>query len=246
MCPNCTTATTNNSLCKTCRRSYLKLMQRITPTLHNLRQVAERKVRIGDPQHGCSRAFAPSPIDWTAQDCIDGIIDWMKGTLGSINPTYLTMPATQWHRMRNALYTHRNDILAMRNAAEFMQDLNRRLDKAERLMTPHENTIIIGTCPTCDTCAQTTPDANTWTCPQCRETYRTSDLKTYATAQLHKLEYTGTPTACSRYMAERFGIHINPSKIRTWLTRGTLTQTTPAGRNTYRFNLGELAEKANT
>lgn len=245
MCPNCQTRTTNGKpLCPACEREYLTTIRRIRPTLQNLRQLAERQVRIGDTQKGGGNAFAPSPINWTAQDCYDDIIDWMRNTIAGIDIKWALTPSRQWRRLWAKLLSERNTLLQQPTTADGMHDLTRLMQKADRLLTPADQTIIIGTCPTCDECAQTTHDATHWTCPNCQTTWQTSDIRKQAITRLHQLEYTGTPTMCSKYLATTFGIHINPATIRSWLRRGTLTQTTPTGKNTYRFNLGELAEKA--
>lgn len=228
---------TANLLCASCRETYWQLIRQLGHVqLPALRSIMLRQARIGTPAHTPSRGNAPMPIDTHAQDLIADSEAWLAEQAGKIRAAYA---GYDWRKAWYAIISNRHTILTMSTAADDYANLQHITRRNEQALTPEEAMVIIGTCPKCGHQAASTPQAETWTCPDCKWQGGVQAIKATRDNKLWQLEYTGKPVEVARYLA-KMDIHCTSDQIRQWLTRGKLHATPTKHKGEYVFNLGEI------
>lgn len=226
-----------NMLCPDCREDYWKLIGQLGYIqLPTLRSIMLRQAHIGPTSHTPSKGNAPLPIDTRAQDLIAESEAWLAEQAGKIRPQYADY---RWRKAWYAIISNRHTILNMSTAAGDYAALEHITRRNEQALTPEEAMVIIGTCPKCGHQATSTPQAETWTCPDCRWQGGVQAIKAERDNKLWQLEYTGKPVEVARYLA-KMDIHCTSDQIRQWLTRGKLHATPTKHKGEYVFNLGEI------
>lgn len=127
----------------------------------------------------------------------------------------------------------------MSTTADDYTALERISRRNEQALTPDEAMVIIGTCPQCGHQATSTPQADEWTCHDCKWQGGVQAIKATRDNKLWQLQYTGRPIEVARYLA-KMDVHCTGSQIRQWLTRSKLHATPTNHRGEYTFNLGEI------
>ena len=225
---------TENMLCTSCRTDYWQLIHRLGHVqLPALRSIMLRQAHIGPTGHTPNKGNAPLPIDVHAQDLITESEAWLAEQAGKIRPQYADY---RWRKAWCAIISNRHTVLNMSTAADDYIALEHISRRNEQALTPEEAMVIIGTCQKCGHQATSTPQAETWTCPDCKWQGGVQANK----AERWQLEYTGKPVEVARYLA-KMDIHCTSDQIRQWLTRGKLHATPTKHKGEYVFNLGELA-----
>ena len=229
---------TDNLLCDTCRETYWQLIRQLGDVqLPALTSIMLKHAHIGTTGHMPNRGNAPMPIDTHAQNLIGESEAWLAEQAGKIRPQYANY---RWRKAWLAILSNRHTILSMTTAAEDYTALEHISRRNEIALTPDEAMVIIGTCPQCGHQAISTPQAETWTCPDCEWQGGVQAIKATRDNKLWQLEYTGKPIEVARYLA-KMDIHCTSSQIRQWLTRGKLHATPTGHKGEYTFNLGEIA-----
>lgn len=229
---------TANLLCASCREDYWLLIRQLGHIqLPALTSIMLKQAHIGATGHAPSRGSAPTPIDIHAQDLIADSEAWLAEQAGKIRPQYADY---RWSKAWLAILSNRHTILSMPTAADDYIALERISRRNEQALTPEEAMVIIGTCPQCGHQATSTPQADEWTCPDCKWQGGVQAIKATRDNKLWQLEYTGKPVEVARYLA-KMDIHCTSSQIRQWLTRCKLHATPTNHRGEYIFNLGEIA-----
>lgn len=226
-----------NMLCPSCRTDYWTMIYQLGHIqLPTLRSIMLRQAHIGPTSHTPSKGNAPLPIDTRAQDLIAESEAWLAEQAGKIRAAYA---AYDWRKAWYAIISNKHTILNMPTAADDYAALEHIIRRNEQALTPEDELIILGTCPKCDSMLTGTPQAETWTCPDCKWQGGVQAIKAERDNKLWQLEYTGKPVEVARYLA-KMDIHCTSDQIRQWLTRGKLHATPTKHKGEYVFNLGEI------
>ena len=229
---------TDNLLCSKCREAYWMLILQLGDVqLPALTSIMLKHAHIGATGHMPNRGNTPMPIDTHAQKLIGESEAWLAEQAGKIRPQYANY---KWLKAWLAILSNRHTILNMPTTPEDYTALEHISRRNEQALTPDEAMVIIGTCPQCGRQAVSTPQAETWTCPDCKWQGGVQAIKATRDNKLWQLEYTGKPIEVARYLA-KMDIHCTSSQIRQWLTRGKLHATPTGHKGEYTFNLGEIA-----
>lgn len=227
----------DNPLCQNCRTDYWTMIYQLGHIqLPTLRSIMLRQAHIGPTGHTPNKGNAPLPIDTHAQDLISESEAWLAEQAGKIRLQYGNLP---WSKAWQRIIANKHTILTMSTAADDYIALEHITRRNEQALTPEDELIILGTCPKCGHQATSTPQAETWTCPDCKWQGGVQAIKAERDNKLWQLEYTGKPVEVARYLA-KMDIHCTSDQIRQWLTRGKLHATTTKHKGEYVFNLGEI------
>ena len=229
---------TDNLLCSKCREDYWQLIRQLGHVqLPALSSIMLKQAHIGATGHAPSRGNAPMPIDTHAQSLIAESEAWLAEQAGKIRPIYADY---RWRKAWLAILSNRHTILSMPTAADDYAALEHISRRNEMALTPEEDLIILGTCPTCQQQLAGTPDVETITCPTCHKEYPTPAIKAARDQRLWQLQITGTPNDATKEL-KRYGLTVSRNLISQWLKRGKLHATPTDHKGQYVFNLGELA-----
>lgn len=227
-----------NLLCASCRENYWALIRQLGHVqLPALSSIMLKQAHIGATGHAPSRGNAPMPIDTHAQDLINESEAWLAEQAGKINTHYGNLP---WLKAWKKITANKHTILNMPTAADDYAALERISRRNEQALTPEDELIIVGTCPTCNRQLTGTPDAETVTCTSCHGEWPAPAIKAARDERLWQVQITGTPSDAAKEL-KRYGLTISRNLISQWLRRGKLTHATPTNtKRQYVFNLGEL------
>lgn len=229
----------DNLLCQTCRETYWQLIHQLGHVqLPALRSIMLRQAHIGTPEHTPNKGNAPLPIDVHAQDLIAESEAWLAEQAGKIRAAYA---GYDWRKAWYAIISNKHTILNMSTAADDYTNLQHIVRRNEQALTPENELIILGTCPTCHRQLTGTPDAETVTCQHCRTEWAAPAIKAARDERLWQVQITGTPSDAAKEL-KRYGLSVSRNLISQWLRRGKLAHATPTEhKRQYTFNLGELA-----
>ena len=228
----------DNLLCQTCRETYWQLIHQLGHIqLPTLRSIMLRQAHIGTPAHTPSRGNAPLPIDTRAQDLITESEAWLAEQAGKIRTQYGNLP---WRKAWQRIIANKHTILTMSTAADDYTTLQHITRRNEQALTPEDELIILGTCPTCRHQLTGTPEAESVTCQHCHGEWSAPAIKAARDERLWQVQITGTPSDAAKEL-KRYGLSISRNLISQWLKRGKLHATPTEHKRQYTFNLGELA-----
>ena len=228
-----------NLLCTNCRENYWTLIGQLGYVqLPALNSIMLKQAHIGTTTHIPDRSHPPMPLDTRAQALIADSEAWLAEQAGKIKTTYA---GYDWRKAWLVIISNRRTILDMTTAADDYATLEHLSRRNETALTPEDELIILGTCPTCHYQLIGTPEAETVTCRYCRSEWAAPAIKATRDQRLWQLQITGTPSDAANEL-KRYGLTINRNLISQWLKRGKLTHATPTEhKRQYTFNLGELA-----
>ena len=229
---------TANLLCPSCREDYWTMIYQLGHIqLPTLRSIMLRQAHIGPTGHTPNKGNAPTPIDTRAQDLIEESEAWLAEQAGKINARYSNLP---WDKAWKKITANKHTILSMSTAADDYAALEHVVRRNEQALTPEEDMVIIGTCPTCRHQLTGTPEAESVTCQHCRTEWPAPAIKAARDERLWQVQITGTPSDAAKEL-KRYGLSISRNLISQWLKRGKLHATPTEHKRQYTFNLGELA-----
>ena len=230
---------TANLLCASCRTDYWTMIRQLGHVqLPALSSIMLKQAHIGATGHTPNKGNAPIPIDTRAQALITDSEAWLAEQAGKINSRYGNLP---WDKAWKKLTANKHTILEMSTAADDYAALEHISRRNEAALTPEDELIILGTCPTCHRQLTGTPDAESVTCQPCRSEWAAPAIKAARDQRLWQIRLTGTPSDAAKEL-KRYGLTISRNLISHWLRRGKLTHATPTDTTRqYVFNLGELA-----
>lgn len=228
----------DNLLCASCRTDYWTMIRQLGHVqLPALSSIMLKQARIGSAFHAPNRGSAPTPIDIHAQDLIADSEAWLAEQAGKIRPQYADY---RWSKAWLAIISNKHTILSMSTAADDYAALEHITRRNEQALTPEDEMIILGTCPTCNHQLTGTPDAESATCPTCHEEWAAPAIKAARDERLWQVQITGTPSDAAKEL-KRYGLTVSRNLISQWLRRGKLHATPTEHKRQYVFNLGELA-----
>lgn len=229
----------SGTLCAKCTADYWDMIRQLGHVqLPTLRSIMLRQAHIGPTGHTPNRGNAPLPIDTSAQDLITESEAWLAEQAGKINSHYGNLP---WSKAWQRIIANKHTILNMSTAADDYANLQHIIRRNEQALTPEDELIILGTCPKCGHQATSTPQAETWTCPDCKWQGGVQAIKAERDNKLWQVRITGTPSDAAKEL-KRYGLTVSRNLISQWLKRGKLPHATPTEhKRQYKFNLGELA-----
>ena len=138
---------TDNLLCDTCRETYWQLIRQLGDVqLPALTSIMLKHAHIGTTGHMPNRGNTPMPIDTHAQKLIGESEAWLAEQAGKIRPQYANY---KWRKAWLAILSNRHTILNMPTTPEDYTALEHISRRNEQALTPEEDLIILGTCPTC-------------------------------------------------------------------------------------------------
>lgn len=229
---------TDNLLCQICRETYWQAIRQLGHVqLPALRSIMLRQASVGTPEHAPSRGNAPLPINTRAQDLIAESEAWLAEQAGKIRAAYA---GYAWQKAWYAIISNKHTILGMSTAADDYANLQHIVRRNEQALTPEEELIILGTCPTCHRQLTGMPEAETVTCQHCRTEWAAPAIKAARDERLWQVQITGTPSDAANEL-KRYGLSVSRNLISQWLRRGRLHATPTEHKRQYTFNLGELA-----
>ena len=238
VCQHCGEPDETGTLCTPCRTAYWRLIRQLGHVqLPALTSIMLRQARIRDAIHKASQGVVSLPIDTTAQKLIDESEAWLAEQAGKIHTDYASYG---WRKAWRVLLANKHTVLAMSTAADDYTALERIGQRNETALTPEEERILVGTCPTCHANVYATPEAETATCDNCHGEWPTQDLRTARNERLRKIRYTGTPKAMARELRHYCGLPASRNLISQWIRRGKIHATPTNTKGEYEFNLGEL------
>lgn len=228
-----------NLLCASCRENYWALIRQLGHVqLPALSSIMLKQAHIGATGHAPSRGSVPMPIDTRAQALITDSEAWLAEQAGKIRAAYA---GYDWRKAWYAIISNQHTILNMSTAADDYANLQHITRRNEQALTPEDELIILGTCPTCHRQLTGTPEAESVTCQHCRSEWAAPAIKAARDQRLWQVQITGTPSDAAKEL-KRYGLTISRNLVSQWLRRGKLSHATPTKhKRQYTFNLGELA-----
>lgn len=229
----------SGTLCAKCTADYWAMIYQLGHIqLPTLRSIMLRQAHIGTPAHTPNKGNAPLPIDTHAQDLITESEAWLAEQAGKIRAAYA---GYDWRKAWYAIISNQHTILNMSTAADDYANLQHITRRNEQALTPEDELIILGTCPTCHRQLTGTPEAESVTCQHCRSEWAAPAIKAARDQRLWQVQITGTPSDAAKEL-KRYGLTISRNLVSQWLRRGKLSHATPTKhKRQYTFNLGELA-----
>lgn len=228
----------SGTLCAKCTADYWAMIYQLGHIqLPTLRSIMLRQAHIGTPAHTPNKGNTPLPIDTRAQDLIAESEAWLAEQAGKIRAAYA---GYDWRKAWLAIISNKHTILSMSTAADDYAALEHIVRHNEQALTPEDELIILGTCPTCHRQLTGTPDAETVTCQHCRTEWAAPAIKAARDERLWQVQITGTPSDAAKEL-KRYGLSVSRNLISQWLRRGRLHATPTNTKRQYTFNLGELA-----
>lgn len=228
-----------NMLCASCRTDYWTMIRQLGHVqLPALSSIMLKQAHIGATGHTPNKGNAPIPIDTRAQALITDSEAWLAEQAGKIRSAYA---GYGWRKAWLAILSNRHTILDMTTAVDDYAALEHISRRNEAALTPEDELIILGTCPTCHRQLTGTPEAESVTCQHCRSEWAAPAIKAARDQRLWQIQLTGTPSDAAKEL-KRYGLTISRNLISQWLRRGKLSHATPTKhKRQYTFNLGELA-----
>lgn len=228
----------SGTLCAKCTADYWTMIHQLGHVqLPALRSIMLKQAHIGPTSHTPNKGNAPLPIDTHAQDLIEESEAWLAEQAGKIRAAYA---GYDWRKAWYAIISNRHTTLNMPTAADDYAALEHISRRNEQALTPEDEPIILGTCPTCNRQLAGTPDSETVTCPHCHAEWTTPAIKAARDQRLWQLQITGTPSDAAKEL-KRYGLTVSRNLISQWTRRGKLHATPTDHKGQYIFNLGELA-----
>ena len=248
-------------LCGECERDYLRRLRGLNRQLEALNSVAMKQARIGAPEHHPSNGFAPSPIDWDAQELMDEAIEWMKITLSGLKEQWVRIPSRQWRLMWNRITANRTTLLTLDTAPYDYMNLVRISDRIERRLTPPVEERLVGVCPECaKQCDETgepirqpimgQPGQIYADCPRCgaelqliavRRDYLDAAARTeLGEAASSGMHITRTNQGAADWLTETTGRRFTADQIRNWRRRRKLPSCKRVNDGYWEWSVSEL------
>lgn len=237
-CPHCGEPDETGTLCASCRTAYWRLIRQLGHVqLPALTSIMLRQARIWKAIHKASQGVVPLPIDTTAQKLIDESEAWLAEQAGKIRTAYASYG---WRKAWRVLLDNKHTVLTMSTAADDYTALERISRRNETALTPEEERILVGPCPTCHADVYAVPEAETAECRNCHGEWPTQALRTVRNERFRKIRYTGTPKAMARELKRYCGLTASRNLLSQWIRRGKIHATPTNTKGEYEFNLGEL------
>lgn len=237
-------------LCGDCERAYLRLLRDLDGQLKALRSVALRQVRIGAREHAPSNGFAPSPIDWDAQELFEQSCEWMRGVCARLKPEWAKVPLRQWRGLWNRLVANRSTLLTLEDAPEDYAALRELSDRIERRLAPMPELVLWGHCPACDADVMAPRDAKWADCKECgaqlnlaeiRVAYLDAAARTeLGGAAREGLHITRTQSGAAEWLSETTGRRFSAQQLAMWRRRGKLPSCRSVGGGYWEWSVREL------
>ena len=236
-CQNCGAGLNDGwTLCASCRHDYSRTLHSLRLTLHNLRQVANREVRL-ERRTGHSKSSAPStPIDLTAFDLLDAT--WSR--IGEIAAT-INLWGTG-DRLLTCMQSRIMDLSRTPTAGHDLRTLGRLLDHARSACERPHAKPFVGRCPECGHDIEADHDETIRRC-ECGAILDLTEIRHATLSQYRLQNITRTPAQAAEWVRRETGINVPRNTISQWIHRGRVIAT-PIEGGYYRFNIGSLVDKA--
>lgn len=240
---------TGQTLCKECRKTYIKQIAAIPQQMQVLTILAKKEAHIGPRAHGKSSRQSNDLIDWTAEKLRTQLAQWLQVTASNLTASWGLEPLDRWHLQWQRLAANITHLTTLPSAPRDAQTLTKLLDRVRRYTTPPANLILIGTCPHCTDGDRILIYADpTWTsstCPQCHSILNLAEVRqAYINAMPEHLHITNTVSGVAAFLRQETGIKINAQKILNLRKRGHLHPIHVEGKY-WQWPLKELYEVLN-
>lgn len=234
----------------TCPDCQTQTHQDLTWLIHNLPDLEHYRINRAHGTHhngggGGARSEAPAPLRETIFDLLYGDRQLnLKDTLNTW-AICLNEPPAPTGLLAAIAHTIRDHPRLWASSASpvYATDLHTLTKRLQAITANMDETRIrLGTClnPDCQQPVYGPVDADMARCDQCGNTWTASLLRRATDQQLRDCDTEGTPGELTTIL-DAFGIDINPSTIRSWASRGKLTQTTDRnGQPTHRYKLADV------
>ncbi|RBQ00053.1 hypothetical protein CRD59_00905 [Bifidobacterium xylocopae] len=227
-------------LCKEHRHQLARTLHELRLSMYELKDAADRKVRLGRRGGGARPAFAPTPMDLSAADLYDQVEDIIQDVAGDIGlwggraPQVLRKLTARIGRLYDAPNSGRD----YRELADALRRVG------ERVSAPGER-VVYGRClnPMCKTVLSGPPDGLAATCPECGSTWTVKALTEARVDTLRGQTITCTPKAAGQWLEWKTGKRVTRNRVDMWLRRGRLPSAQRTdGPGRWTFDTGELLE----
>ena len=231
------------TLCRDCRRVYAKTLHRLRHDMMLLQQVSLHAYKLGKPGAGGKPqgGAAPAPINLHAQDMLDqtedGLQDMWNETGVESRP--------RWQALLRDAPRRLPDLCRASRSGHWLTWLIHACERIEPLIDRRPRTRrIIGVCPECGREVLAAKGETLRLC-KCGAVIDVAKLKAEAADTLNRYHKTLTPTGCSQWLRDDYGLDVPAMTVKNWLRRGKLPSSKPVGDDGYyEFDIRETVSMA--
>lgn len=231
------------TLCQDCRRTYAKTLHQLCRNMQLLQRVARHEYKLGEPGAGGKPqgGAAPAPINLHAQDMLDqtedGLQDMWNETGVESRPRWQTLLRDAPRRLP--------DLCRASRSGHWLTWLIHTCERIEPLIDRRPRTRrIIGVCPECGREVLAAKGETLRLC-KCGAVIDVAKLKAEAADTLNRYHKTLTPTGCSQWLRDDYGLDVPAMTVKNWLRRGKLPSSKPVGDDGYyEFDIRETVSMA--
>ena len=222
------------TLCGSCRKAYAKTLHGLRVALHNLRQVANREVRLDSHEGHADPAIPQTPVNLSALDMLDdawGRISQVAATIGAWG---------SGDRLLTRMQTRMADLCRTPSAGHDQRELTTLLGRVRARCERRKAKPFIGRCPNCDRNVEAETSESITRC-QCGAVIDCTALRDQTRERFDQVHITTTPAGAATWCTEQTGHRITRKDVDNWIRRKSI-DATPDEDHCYQFPIGRLLE----
>lgn len=231
------------TLCQNCRRTYAKTLHQLRRNMQLLQRVARHEYKLGEPGSGGKPqgGEAPSPVNMHAID----LLDEAESLLQDAWYDAVAVWSDRWQLLIPRMQTRLAWLCKATNAGRFL----RQLIKMNRRIEPYvdrkpRTRRIIGVCPECKREILAAKGESLLLC-KCGNPINVAELRERTAETVNRYHKTLTPTGCSEWLRDDYGLDVPAMTVKNWLRRGKLPSAKPiADDGYYEFDIRETVAMA--
>lgn len=222
------------TLCGSCRKAYAKTLHGLRVALRNLRQVANREVRLDAHEGHADPAIPQTPVNLSALDMLDDAWDRISQVAATIQ---------LWgsgDRLMTRMQTSMADLCRTPSAGHDQRELTTLLGRVRARCERRMAKPFIGRCPNCDRNVEAETSESITRC-QCGAVIDCTALREQTRERFDQVHITTTPAGAATWCTEQTGHRVTRDDVNNWLRRHMI-DATPDEDHCYQFPIGRLLE----
>lgn len=225
------------TLCGSCRKGYAELLDSLRVALSNLRQIANREVRLERGGHA-DLAVPQAPVNLSAFDLYDSV--WLS--LGEVAAAIGVWGSGEG--LLSRMQARMDDLCRVPGAGSDYQALSVLLRKVQARCERREHKPFVGRCPKCGSNVEAGGKAVVAKC-SCGAVLDVSKMRAETQAAFGKVHITTTQAGAARWCCEQTDASVTRKDVDNWIRRGAI-DAVPEEGHFYEFPVGQLLRLAMT
>ena len=223
------------TLCGSCRKTYARTLHHLRVNLHQLHQIAMRRVRLDDHAGLARPAFPSTPISLT-------MFDLELTARSRIQDTAATIGL--WgdgDRLITRMQSRMTDLCRTRSAGRDMHTMIRLADRVAAACERPHALPFCGVCPDCHHDVEADPGTLIVRC-ECGRIIDAQAMRETTMAAYRLQHITRTPAQAAQWIRENTGITVPRNLVSQWIRRGRV-DAVRLEDGYYRFGIGSLLDQ---